>query len=167
MVRGALLSGACLALSLAAHSAGGGDLHLPLGVVVFGLLLSGLCVAAADTRRSFGGILAVMAISQVVLHLVAGASAHHGGSAIANPPGLGMVAAHVVGALVTSAVLAHGERTVWTLWSLLRVTVVTPDLPVIPTPPRTWGSRAPERVRAFRAFLKGGAEWRGPPACVS
>ncbi|MFW6034283.1 MAG: hypothetical protein ACOC96_00010 [Actinomycetota bacterium] len=168
VVRGFLLSGGCLALSLGAHVAAGGNVHVPPIMVLYGFVLSAICIAAADAQRGFGGIFAVMAVSQVVLHLVASGGGHHGASATAVTPDLAMVLAHTGSALVLSAMLAYGERVLWALCSLLLqplLALVVQHLPV-PSRPRAVGG-FPEPVRLGGIFPAGGATWRGPPAPVS
>ncbi len=119
IARGLSLATICLVMSLAAHAAAGGDVHVSPGLLLGGAALSVICVAAADTRRTFGGILSVVAVSQVALHLFAGASGHQ-----VETPAYGwtpqMIVFHAVAGLVVSALLAWGERLLWALFDLAR-----------------------------------------------
>src|SRR5690606_31744375 len=159
---------ACLALSLGAHSAGGGQVHVSPVVVLYGLLLSAICIAAADAQRGFAGIFAVMAVSQVVLHLVASGGAHHGAATAAVAPDAAMVVARAVGALALSAMLAYGERILWALYSILLLPLAALAVRGVPAPPRTAAVRGfSEPVLPCGVFPAGGATWRGPPVAVS
>jgi hypothetical protein len=159
-----VLAAACLGMSMAAHVAAGGAVHLSAGMLAGGLALAAICVAAADVRRSFGGILGVVLLSQVSLHLFAGAGSHH-----ADPAGFGltpaMVAFHSVAAVLVSLVLAHGERLVWALWGLARLPRVPRLGAVVP------GADAPHVARDYRPLLAvrqdlfhTGPDTRAPPA---
>jgi hypothetical protein len=163
VVRGSVLSGFSLLLSVSSHAVAGGSAHLSAGSVAGGLLVAAVSVAAADAQRRFRDIVAVVGLSQVALHVMAGGG--HAGAGVAAAPEVGMVAAHVLAAVLVSAVLAHGERLIWSLFSLLRVpraqrlfrcvrTVAT----AVPEP------RFPEPPRLRPAFPRPGAGWRGPPS---
>lgn len=135
MARGGALAVVCLALSLSAHVAAGGQVHLSGGLLFGGLLLSIMCVAAAQSQGSFAGIVATVLLSQPVLHLLASASTHPADPAALVPSPL-MVTYHVVGALVLSALLAGGDRVIWAFAALSRlprvpraVTLAVPSAP--------------------------------------
>ncbi|NEE03858.1 hypothetical protein [Phytoactinopolyspora halotolerans] len=163
VARGSVLAVCCLAMSLVAHAAAGGAVHVTSGTVVGGLALSGMCIAAADARRSFGGILTVVLLSQIGLHLFAGAGGHHvESSGYGWSPG--MVASHAVAAVAVSVLLAHAERLVWALWSLTRL----PRVPLLGDPAPALNSLI--IVRSYRpkpvacsALWLGGPGTRGPP----
>lgn len=161
LVRGGVLAGCCATLSLTAHAAGGGSADLAPGVLLVALLLAAVCVAAADRRRGLGGIVAVVGVSQVVFHLLAGVGAHH---APAVGGGTAMVTAHVLVALAVSAALAGGERLLWSLFALLGVRrAVRLGRPLPPAHPRP-ALPVPVRPVSLRpAFPRSGAVWRGPP----
>ncbi|WP_129668954.1 hypothetical protein [Phytoactinopolyspora endophytica] len=163
LARGSILAAVCLGMSMVAHVVAGGVVHVTSGMVAGGAALSAMCIAAADTRRSFGGILAVVLLSQVGLHLFAGAGGHHVESA-----GYGwtmsMVASHAVAAVVVSAMLAYAERLVWALWSLARL----PRVPRMGDP--VPAADGPVIGRAYRLvptvgpiLCLGGPGTRGPP----
>ncbi|WP_123788580.1 hypothetical protein [Phytoactinopolyspora halophila] len=166
VVRGLILATTCLGMSLAAHVAAGGVVHLSVDVVAGGLALSAMCVAAADTRRSFGGILGVVVLSQLVLHLFAGAGGHHGEvSSYGWTPT--MLASHVIAAVVLSALLAHGERLVWALWGLTRLLPRVPPVQDVSPP----AGPAPSVLQSYRPICRNlrdlclsGPGTRAPPA---
>lgn len=164
-VRGGVLAAFCLLLSLTAHVAGGGAPHLSSGLLVAGALLSVVCVAAADRQRGPGGIAAVLAVSQVLFHLLSAGGEHGAAASGTVAPSLTMVAAHALAALVVGLLLAHGERLVWSLVALcgvlraillVRLTLVgPPGTPLVP---------AAERATVGQgAFPRSGPAWRGPP----
>jgi hypothetical protein len=166
-----VLAGSCLLLSLTAHVAGGGAPHLSSGLLVAGALLSVVCVAAADRQRGLGGIVAVLAVSQVLFHLLSAGGEHAAAGGAVMPigavtPSIAMVAAHVLAATVVGLLLAHGERLVWSLVALcgvllavllVRPTVVGPS--GAPPAPAAEGSAVVRR----RVFPRSGPVWRGPP----
>lgn len=162
------MAATCLGLSMWAHVAAGGTVHLSLSLLAGGLALSGMCVAAADSRRSFGGILSVVLLSQVGLHLFAGAGGGHHGEPADVSAGPAMFAYHVVAGILLSALLANGERLVWALWSLACLPRV-PDLgePVPATePPAAVPTYRPAiRVRLDVGLV--GPPMRAPPAGVT
>lgn len=166
LLRGLSLASACLTMSLTAHAAGGGAVHLSPGLVVGGLALSVICVAAAESRGSFGGILSIVVVSQVVLHLFAAAGAQHADAA----PGMvgltgAMAGHHAVAAVVVSLLLAHGDRLIWAFWSLARL----PQITVLGTPV-PGGERQAVTCRYKPVLLPGlelrlgGQACRAPPA---
>lgn len=164
VLRGLILAGVCLVMSLTAHGSAGGTVHLSPGLLLGGLALSVICIAAADARRSFGGIAGVVLTSQVVLHLLAGAGNH-----LADPVGTEltteMVAYHVLAAVAVSVLLAHGEQLMWALWDLARL----PAMPVlrlpIPDDVSPVVTRAYDVIRpAVQELRLGGLTSRAPPA---
>ncbi|NDL59842.1 hypothetical protein [Phytoactinopolyspora mesophila] len=139
IARGLTLSILCLLLSLFAHVCAGGAVEISMGLVIGGLALSAMCVAAADARRGFGTIVAVVGLSQVVFHLLAGLGGHHAvGAHLGAVPA--MVGSHVVATLIISVLLAQGERLIWALFSLLRTATalvlvqLTPSRPTLISP---------------------------------
>ncbi len=151
---------------MTSHATAGGSTHLSAGSVVGGLLLAAVSIAAADAQRRFRDIVVVVGLSQVVLHLVADGS--HAGPGVVAAPGIGMIVAHAIAAVVVSAVLAHGERLIWSLFSLLRVPfahrLFRCSASVPPARPRPRFSQPP---RLLPAFPRPGAGWRGPPLPVT
>lgn len=161
--RGVVLAAACLTLSLGAHVAAGGQVHLSSGLLFGGLLLSAMCVAAAQSQGGFAGIAATVVLSQPALHLLAGASTH-AGDAAARVPDLLMVAFHAAAAIAVSVLLAGGDRVIWALAGLSQ-------LPRIPAPMSAAVApavvdvpvAAPGFVPRHLVVAKAGVGRRGPP----
>jgi hypothetical protein len=167
--RGGVLAGFCLLLSLTAHVAGGGAPHLSSGLLVAGALLAVVCVAAADRQRGLGGIVAVLAVSQVLFHLLSAGGEH--GAAVSGTvsgtvsPSIAMVAAHALAAAVVGLLLAQGERLVWSLVALCGVlrAILLVRLTLV-GPPGTPPVPAPERATVRQGVCpRSGPVWRGPP----
>lgn len=161
-LRGSVLAGWCLTLSLVAHIVAGGAVDLSPVMLFAAGLLAGMCVAAADRQRGLAGIVVVVGLSQVVFHLLAGGHAH--ASAAAPGASSAMLAMHTLAALVISAAVADGERLIWSLFALLGLRRV-PRL-IVPRPTGARPASAPVvvTVRAcVVAFPRASAPWRGPP----
>lgn len=167
-MRGLVLSAACLGMSLGAHAAAGGTVHVSTDMLAAAAALSVMCVAAADARRSFGGILGVVLLSQLVLHLLAGAGGHHTAAEIHGfTPA--MLASHMLAGVILSALLAQGERLVWALW---RLTGLLPRVPMSGEPmPAGRGPvltiDVPLAQPHRRDLCLGGPGMRAPPAGLS
>ena len=158
VVRGIALAAGCLLVSLTAHVLAGGPLHLAPGFLAGGLLLSGFCVFLARLRATWREIATVMGLSQVFLHGFANLSAHEHVDLTAT-----MVAAHAVAAVVTTALLAQGERGLWVLSGLFARLLHLPTWHVTPTePPPRPRTETPAPARRAQAVLEVVGE-RGPP----
>ncbi|GLU47529.1 hypothetical protein Nans01_18800 [Nocardiopsis ansamitocini] len=135
LARTASLAAACGGLGWAGHiTAGQGDTtltSLPAATLFSGILL------ARFTRREwgFGEIFAVLATAQIGLHLLFQLGApttvvttpEHGthlvGTVVGYSPG--MLVGHLWAALLTAALLSHGEAALWTLFDILTSTLPT------------------------------------------
>ncbi|MFC3999797.1 copper resistance protein [Nocardiopsis sediminis] len=166
-IRTAFLAGACAGLSWSGHALWADTPASPAAAPVAAVLLTPLLAALTRRQRGFGEIFAVLAASQVALHLVFLASAPespalaegHAGHGLAGyfP---GMLAAHLWAALLAAALLARGEAALWSLLALLGAalpslaapaTVPAPagTPPCIPEPPPLRpGGGAPRRDRS-------------------
>ncbi|WP_166349141.1 hypothetical protein [Phytoactinopolyspora limicola] len=163
VARGLTLSGLCLLLSLLAHVGAGGSIHVSLGLVLGGLGLSAICVAAADARRGFGAIIAVVGVSQIVFHLLAGLGGHHTHS-VGQATTPVMLTYHAVATVLISAMLTKGETLIWSLFSLLRITTAWRLVQPPPSRPswiRPTGLSAPRRMTSV--YTRQCASLRGPP----
>jgi hypothetical protein len=167
VARGLVLAGSCLLLSATAHATAGGGAPGLEPALMGGVLLSAACVAAADRRRSFAGILGVVAVSQPVLHVLLSLSHEPAATAAVVPDG-GMVLAHLVAGLAVATLLAGAEATLWALAGLSSTLLLTltrrlvGGLPAvltsIPPRPRPAPARRPYGVLLCRAVTR-----RGPP----
>jgi hypothetical protein len=163
VARGLTLAAFCLVMSMTAHAAAGGAVHVSSGLLIGGMALSVICVAAADTRRSFGGILAVVIVSQIAMHLFAGVGGHHVESASFGWTAE-MIIYHVVAAVLLSTLLAHGERLLWAMFDLAQL----PRIPLVSSPvpeerePVLLDTREPIRPASLEPCLSG-LSGRAPP----
>lgn len=142
LVRVAVLGGASLGLACAAHLVGGGQLP-SAGVLVIAGFLIGLAAVTVTARRCrTGTLLGLLAVQQIILHLVFEASSsstgcgvlveaagHHTalvghamssctaapavGADAMSMPGWAMWAGHLSATLVTTLLLARGEAWLW------------------------------------------------------
>ncbi|NDL60628.1 hypothetical protein [Phytoactinopolyspora mesophila] len=163
IARGSTLAVFCLVMSMTAHASAGGSVHVSPGLLIGGLALSVICISAADTRRSFGGILAVVVVSQIAMHLFVGAGGHH-----VEPASFGwtteMVASHALAAVAVSTLLAHGERLIWALCELARLPRVPRVSMLVPEDrsPAFVDAREPIRPSSLEPCLSG-LNGRAPP----
>lgn len=158
VVRGIALAAGCLLVSLTAHVLAGGGLHLSPGFVAGGLLLSASCVFLARTYATTREIAVVVGLSQVFLHVFASLCAHDDAS-----PSAGMVAAHLVAAVVVTALLAQGERAVWVLRGLLgRLLLLLKWHVATPSTPHAVRPCEPPLLLTAQAVAEAVGE-RGPP----
>jgi hypothetical protein len=165
--RGLTLAGCCLLLATVAHVAAGGAAPGLEPALLGGVMLSLVCVAAADRRRSFAGILGVVAVSQPVLHVLLSLS-HEATATATVVPDRGMVLAHVVAGLAVAALLAGAEAAVWALAVLssallLRIARrLAGGLPAVPPSLSARPGPFPSR-RPYGVVLSRAASRRGPP----
>ena len=189
LLRAGSLTVAVLGLSLMAHVVAGG--HAPSAGVTAALGLGVFWACTVLTWRRLGRLSLTTAVlaSQVVLHkvfdLLAGPAscvelvhAHVGhptaGATIVcsgpmpdmasahGTPGLSMVVAHGMAAVLVGLLLAGGEAALWFLAGLVwRPVVGTPDLAVVASRGRVAIART---VLPARSVLSGGVGRRGPPA---
>ncbi|MFE3451648.1 MFS transporter [Nonomuraea sp. NPDC059194] len=126
-LRAAAFAAVSVLLGIAAHTFAGGSVSTPSALLA--LLLAFLPAhALAGRERSLGVILATLAASQAVLHVLFStahavepvAVAHgHGQSGLV--PGLGMLVMHGWAVGLTALWLSHGERAIWALLRRLAV----------------------------------------------
>lgn len=168
IVRGFVMSGACLIVPVMAHIAAGGSVPANMGFLLAGALLSTACVALADRRRGPGEIAVLLLLSQPILHVLLVLAGHHGSDASMLSGPL-MLAAHLVAALVLTVLLAGAEAVIWSMAALSATVLlsrVRQLFRVSPAPRRVWRRRR-QRVAAIDAShavcLVRSTPWRGPP----
>lgn len=129
-LRTAFLASACTVLAWGGHSLWSDDPPHLAGFLAATAFLYPLLWFFTRIMRGFGDIFAVIALSQIVLHLIFQVSAgpSHGALAdgAAHSPlnhvlgfAPGMLLGHLWAALLASALLAHGESALWHFASLL------------------------------------------------
>lgn len=166
LARAAALALLTTLVSLTGHALAGGALHVSGPMLLAALALGGMAVAAAEVRRSFPEILGVVLLAQPVFHLLASLGGHGSHASPTTGMGAKMVLAHVVGALVASALLAGAESALWALAGVLAPFRVPATEPA--------GVGAPPSVQP----IDGSATWRpawhpgavlgrGPPVVAS
>lgn len=107
--RGTVLAAVNAVLAVAAHVAGGGGAPDRVLTVLISLGVAAAGTALADRRRGPFALLAAVAVTQVVLHLLLGALSGPHATAAAAPAVAVMPAAHAAAVLVTAALLAGAE----------------------------------------------------------
>ena len=123
-LRTAFLASACTALAWGGHSLWSDEPPHLAGFFAATAFLYPLLWFFTRIMRGFGDIFAVIALSQIVLHLIFQVSAgpSHGAHAdgVAHSPlnhvlgfAPGMLLGHLGAALLASALLAHGESALW------------------------------------------------------
>jgi cytochrome bd-type quinol oxidase subunit 2 len=168
LVRGSLLGAACLLITLAGHTAAGGNpadagilLGLPLAVA--------LGVAWAERRRSTGQLIAFVLGCQALLHVVmtlAAGHPGHGASALPGTPmlpGAPMLIGHLLAALAAALVLSHGEAVLhrWLafLAALGQPALAVPTISIAEHPAHHWI----QPTLALHDRLARSTPRRGPP----
>lgn len=166
------------ALAALSHVLGGGDAPT-VGTAAAAAsvpVLAGLWLS--HRRRSFGSILPVLAVVQVVLHHLfmagtadlrmpapmpmAGAVPAMDPASAAFPP-LAMLIWHAVAVALTAAVLAGGEQALWHLVHWLRLVPVVPEVGRYRRPVGPSLVPAAPLVPAGRFRVLSGLSRRGPP----
>lgn len=181
-----MLGGACLLLSLTGHVLAGGPAPSVPALLALAVPVACLCTLVTAERAGLTRIGLTLATTQVGLHeafmllaqphcTVTGMTGHglhgHGAAApltCAGPmamagPSVAMLLAHVVAAIGSAVLLAHGERLLWSFLTWLAVTLPQPTrrpLTVALRRTLTSGVRRPAR----RLLAPGGVGRRGPPA---
>lgn len=165
LTRAGLLAALTMLISVGGHALAGGAVHLSMPLLIGAAALAALCVVAADVRRSFGEIVAVVLLSQPVLHLLASMGAH-GPHAETMPLTVGMAAAHVGAALVGSALLADAERAFWTLAGLFTPVRIPRPAPVCRCAPPAVPTFDDRPSPLLFVALASSVSRRGPPTVV-
>lgn len=181
VARGAASAAVSTLVAATAHTLSGGIAPLWL-MVAAALLATPVSVLLVGRRPSTARTALVVLASQGLFHTFFGfagaadpslASGHlHVGAAETAPlphlhaPSLGMVAAHVLAAAVTLALLAHGERMLSALGrGILRlIRRLTPVVPVLRRP--VSAGVATSRRPGF-SLVRGTLSLRGPPAVAA
>ncbi|MFH8659253.1 hypothetical protein [Streptomyces afghaniensis] len=192
-IRAAVFAAVCVVLAALGHVMMSGD-HVPLRTLLAGWAVTGVagwCLAGRE--RGLRLVVAVAVAVQTALHsafslassapdsmdmgsagsmpmpMSASMSAHmgHAGHTPDGDSSLGMLAAHLLAALLCGLWLGHGERAVFRLLRAVGSRLAAPlrllfALPVPPPPPvraRRWSSdRAPRLLLLVHAITS-----RGPP----
>lgn len=186
-------SAALLGTTLAAgsHAALDGTWPPPLVIALSTCLAAPVCMLLSGRALSRAGVAASVAVSQLLLHLLFAQSGamvhaatrthHHGTAALEEPQQLltsvppvthhsgAMLAAHVLAALATYALLRHGEVAVVRLLAacslrVLRLLNLLPR-PVLPPVPRRTSWSSP-RALSDQLLLSSLCGYRGPPAAT-
>ena len=162
MVRGSALGVACLLITLAGHTAAGGNpadagilLGLPIAVT--------LGFAWAERRRTTGQLIAFVLACQALLHLVMTLASGHPGHGTPLLPSAAMLLGHLFAAIVAALILSHGE-TVLHRWlaflaELGRPALALPSLSITDQPTPTWITPA----ISLHGRLARSIPRRGPP----
>lgn len=167
VVRGLVMSAACLFFPGAAHMAAGGAVPTHAGFLLGAALLSVACVGLADRRRYAGEIACVLFFSQPALHVLLVLAGQHGGEA-AIFPSTAMLVAHGVAASVLTVLLAGAEAVAWAMQSLSETVLLRRARHLLATPapgvstvalPALPAAAAPRILRLVYSTPE-----RGPPA---
>lgn len=173
--RTALLAVACTGLAWGGHNLWSDTAAGAGGFLLTTVFLAGLLWRFTRIMRGFGDIFTVMALAQVVLHLVLQMTAapelhpagtgHGGHGLLAHTLGLtpGMLFAHLWAALLAAALLAHGESALWFLGATVSRALPRPlgaHGPPFRAPGRTYIA-FPTAAPSPPAFTAHGP--RGPP----
>lgn len=117
-------------LALVGHLIGGGHVPNPAALITITGLIGGIAGGLAGRQRTFTFLLTAMTICQVTFHLAFMVSAHAEHEMMWMTTG--MVVFHGFAAVITAALLAHGEQALFRLAAAARriVTRLTQTPPV-------------------------------------
>ncbi|WP_017596320.1 hypothetical protein [Nocardiopsis potens] len=178
-VRAAVFAAVCVGVSGVGHALASGH-AVPTGAALLGAaVVFGFARAAAGRERGYGPIAAWMLWGQLALHAVfsaaqaagaphtAGHTAHTGGGDSSDP---GMLAAHLLAALVSAWWLRRGEAAAFTLLRLVTDAVlaalpapVGPGARLAPPPRAARPCGGPEAARRTTRLLRHAVVLRAPP----
>ena len=178
LLRGAAASSVATVLAAVSHTIGGGAAPHPLLVLALSVFLTPFVALVVGRRLNLLGLSAAVGLSQTIFHLLfiglnattsssgASASAHH--HVLALMPittagaDTGMLSAHVIAALLTTALLWRGERMLLAVADWVRAELrrrmpqIDPDWPVPASPSEIV-------VRIAHHMLVHDISRRGPP----
>lgn len=165
-LRALLTSVALTILTIAGHTAGGGGLPDPIGLVVVSGLAFGLAYAVSAHGMAAARLLAFLLAGQAFLHLVLTlASTHAHGMGAASPDPRAMIAGHVVAAVLAAGVLTRCDALVERWLVLLSVMLGAPIRARVDVPEGTRLSASTiAPASRLRTALLRSASRRGPPA---
>ncbi|MBB3159093.1 hypothetical protein FHS07_002811 [Microbacterium proteolyticum] len=190
VARGAAAASVATFVALLSHVTGGGEIPGVFGIAVPLALSFVVCTVLAGRRLSLVRLSIAVALSQVLFHTLfvlgsysAGAAAHVHGAPIALAADAAvpvvsadaaMWAGHLVAAMLTTALLHRGERTVTATrelaarciaWVRARARVVAAIL--APAPVRRVGAPVTAEVRPVSVLFSRSTRRRGPPLPAS
>jgi len=164
-VRGVATGLLTAALAVAAHGAGGGA--LPNGAAMSLLAVLAATAGALATTIPQAGtprcLLALLAVSQLLGHLMLSSAGHHHAGSSA-PPAAAMLAAHLLAIVAGATLIAVGER-LWRALSRAVRTVVRVDCAVAARP--TTVARRPDQPLRSALLLAASVSHRGPPLSLA
>ena len=168
MLRALLTSVALTVLTIAGHTAGGGGLPDPTGLLVVTGLAFGLAYAISAHHVASTRLLAFLLAGQAFLHLVLTfSSAHAHSMGAAAPDARAMIAGHVVAAILAAGLLTHSDTLIDRWLAFLRAVLGTPppeSAPMIRLTGQT--TPAPAPCSRLRDSLLRQDTRRGPPALL-
>lgn len=166
-LRGTVLAAVNAVLAVAAHVAGGGGVPDGALTVLMTVGVAAAGTALADRRRGPVALLATVAITQVVLHLLLDALSGHHTTAVPTSAGAAMTVAHAAAVVVTAALLTGAESALFAAANALsRIVGMFPLLLATPQPadrrPTTLPAAAPLPDALLRLLCRV-TPLRGPP----
>ncbi|MGH4024593.1 MAG: hypothetical protein ACRDRV_08415 [Pseudonocardiaceae bacterium] len=173
VLRGSVLTAVNAVLAVAAHVAAGAAVPDGALTVLLTVGVAAAGTALADRQRGPLALLAAVAVTQVILHLLLDAlGAHHAatagvaaGDTSGAAGGAVMTAAHAAAVVVTAALLAGAESALFTVaGALRRIVGVLVALPArSPADQRTSTLPVAAPLPTGRRLCCAGTSLRGPP----
>ena len=161
-IRGVATGSLTAALAVAAHGAGGGLLPNGATLALLAILAAttGAVAATIPQANTARHLLGVLAVSQLLAHLLLSASGHHhGGSS-----GVAMLVAHVVAVVAGAILIGAGDR----LWRALSRAVrrIVRIVSAVTARPAAMARRADQPLRSA-LLLAASVSHRGPPVSLA
>jgi len=164
-VRGVATGLLTAALAVAAHGAGGGVLPYGAAMSLLAVLAAtaGALATAIPDAGSPRRLLSLLAVSQLLGHLLLSTAGHHHAASSA-PPAAAMLAAHLLAIVAGATLIAVGER----LWRALSraVRAVVPIGCTVVARPMAVARRADQPMRSA-LLLAASVSHRGPPVSLA
>lgn len=153
------------ALAVAAHGVGGGGLPRGAATALLAVLAAtvGALAATVPGAGRSPGLFGLIAVGQLLGHLMLSAAGHHHSESSA-PPAVAMLVAHLLAIVVGAALIAAGDR----LWRALSRAVRAAVRVVCPVAARPAPAvhRADQPLRST-LLLAASVSHRGPPVSLA
>jgi hypothetical protein len=156
-----------VALAMAAHTMSGGAVPAGAAAAVLCVLAVTLGAVAATVDRTADGriLFALLAVGQLIAHVLLAAAGHAQCAASGRPPAMAMLAAHAVAVVVGAALIAAGGRLCRAATSALRA-FASERAAILATAAAAAVNAGDQPLRST-LLLAASVSRRGPPASLA
>ena len=153
------------ALAIEAHAMAGGAVPPGAAAVLLSVLAVTAGSVAANRAADGRALFALLALGQLVAHVMLTAAGHTECAASAGPPAVAMLAAHAVALVVGAALIAAGDRLCRAVTSALRA--FAGELPGMLATAGAAAVTAGDQPLRFTLLLAASVSRRGPPVSLA